>query len=270
MDDAEARAILRQHGEQPPTRGTLGQSWRARADELTASNGADPGDDYDQGVTADDFVSTAADPPEPGTDQLERPRAPGRPEQPPRRRARKPRRGLGDRLRDAAAPKPGKAGKHHPRISTAPLIGELWAGMGSLAMNWSAPAGRTFIMQSPVAGDVLDDVVKDTALDPVAQFLARIEDRGKTVAAMVLPPVVIGLLEQAETMPEPERTRRLQFLEPIAIRSLMLWDRVTADKMAEAIERAQLERPRMEKAARLLAMSRGEAVPEPEPEQAGV
>jgi hypothetical protein len=271
MDDAEARAILRDHGEQPPKRGQLGQSWRARADELLASNGAEPGDDYDQGVTAGDFVATAADPPEPGAAEppdRPRPRPPGRAEQPPRRRGWRPRRGLADRLRDAATPKPDKPRKRHSRISTAPLIGELWAGMGSLSMSWSAPVGRTFILQSPVAGDVLDDVVKGTAVDPVAQFLARIEDRGKTVAALVLPPVLVAMMEQAETLPEPERTRRLQFLEPLAIRAFMLWDRVSVDKMQQAIERAQLEQPRMEQAVRLLAMIRGEAVPEPEPEPA--
>jgi hypothetical protein len=272
MDDAEARAILREHGEQPPKRGQLGHSWRARADELAASNGAEPGDDYGQGVSPADFVSTAADPPEPGAAELPdrpRPRPPGRPEQPPRRRQRKPRRGLADRLRDAAAPKPGKPRKHHPRLSTAPLIGELWAGMGSLTINWSAPVGRTFIMQSPVAGDVLDDTVKGTALDPALQWAARVEDKAKTVGALVLPPVIITMLEQAETLPEPARTQRLRFLEPLAIRSFMLWDRVSADKMEQAIERAQLEKPRMEQAIRLLAMIRGETVPEPaEPEPA--
>jgi len=275
MDDAEARAILREHGEEPPKRGTLGTSWRERAQELAdfgpqpSGNGAEPADDYDQGVTADDFggVSTAADPPDvpaaaAAAEQLE---------QPPRR-PRRPHRSIADRVRAAGArPKPGKPRKRHPRISTAPLIGEMWAGMGSLAMNWSAPVGRTFILQSPVAGDVLDDVVKGTAIDPAAQFLARIEDRGKTVAALVLPPVLVAMLEQAETLPEPERTRRVQFLEPLTIRAFMLWDRVSVDKMQRAIERAQLEQPRMEQAVRLLAMIRGEAVPEPaEPEPAGV
>ena len=46
MDDAEARAILRQGGEQPPARGKLGADWMERAAELAASatgqNGAEP------------------------------------------------------------------------------------------------------------------------------------------------------------------------------------------------------------------------------------
>jgi len=72
MDDAEARAILRQGGEQPPARGKLGADWMERAAELAASatgqNGAEPGepgDDYDQGVSAADFdgVSVADEPP---------------------------------------------------------------------------------------------------------------------------------------------------------------------------------------------------------------
>ena len=72
MDDAEARAVLRQGGEQPPARGKLGADWMERAAELAASatgqNGAEPGepgDDYDQGVSAADFdeVSVADEPP---------------------------------------------------------------------------------------------------------------------------------------------------------------------------------------------------------------
>jgi len=89
MDDAEARAVLRQGGEQPPARGKLGADWMERAAELAASatgqNGAEPGepgDDYDQGVSAADFdeVSVADEPPSsPAAGQVEprpRPRPP--------------------------------------------------------------------------------------------------------------------------------------------------------------------------------------------------
>jgi len=91
MDDAEARAVLRQGGEQPPARGKLGADWMERAAELAASatgqNGAEPGepgDDYDQGVSAADFdeVSVADEPPSSP--------AAGQVEQPPRRPSRWP------------------------------------------------------------------------------------------------------------------------------------------------------------------------------------
>jgi hypothetical protein len=73
MDDAEARAILREHGEEPPARGKLGADWTGRA-ETYREGAAPPGDDYDEGVTADDFTTVAGDPPDPAPVAERKPR----------------------------------------------------------------------------------------------------------------------------------------------------------------------------------------------------
>ncbi len=47
------------------------------------------------------------------------------------------------------------------------------------------PLQRTLRMQAPVAGDLLDDVVRDTIVDPLLQPLARLASQGKAVQALV-------------------------------------------------------------------------------------
>jgi hypothetical protein len=259
MDDAEARAILREHGEEPPKRGTLGTSWRERAEELTARgpglNGEEPGDDYGQGVTAADFedVSTAADPPDTSAaaaaaEQLE---------QPPRR-SRRPRKSLADRVRDVGSPgrgKPkGKAKKHHPRVRVDRLISRGWDLLGGLAGQIDPPLGRCLQMQSPVAGLILEDVVKGTFADRALQPIARAEDKAEKVAALVGPPLFVAGLEAAQRLPEVQRKAREAILWPLLVESIVLSERVAGAYADEVIARAEQDGPARERATRLAGM----------------
>lgn len=239
MDDDEARAILREHGEEPPARGKLGSQWRLRAEELR--QGPPPGEDtYDGGVTADDFagVTVAADPPLP---------AEARP-----RKTRRPGPSLTARLRKAGQ---GKAkGKRHPRVPVDSLISSAWAAMGGLAMNVDPPLGRCLVMQAPVSGLILEDLVRGTAVDRVLQPVARAEEKAQKALALFAPPALVAALEAAQALPEPQRRAREAILLPLLERSMVLWVRIAGDKIDQQIARAAEEEPAREKARELMAM----------------
>jgi len=256
MDDAEARAVLRQGGEQPPARGKLGADWMERAAELAASatgqNGAEPGepgDDYDQGVSAADFdeVSVADEPPSsPAAGQVEQP-----PRRPSRGRGRG-RRSLADRVRAASSSGKGKAKpKHHPRVRVDGLISRGWEFLGSAAMRVDPPLGRCLAMQAPVAGLVLEDVVKGTFVDRGLQPIARAEDKAEKVASIVLPPLIVAGLEMAQRLPEPQRKAREAILWPLLVESLVLGERVAGSYADEVIARAERDGPARERATRV-------------------
>jgi len=257
MDDAEARAILRQGGEQPPARGKLGADWMERAAELAASatgqNGAEPGepgDDYDQGVSAADFdgVSVADEPPSgPAAGQVEQP-----PRRPSRGRGRG-RRSLADRIRQSSSGTgKGKAKpKHHPRVRVDGLISRGWEFLGSAAMRVDPPLGRCLAMQAPVAGLVLEDVVKGTFVDRGLQPIARAEDKAEKVASIVLPPLIVAGLEMAQRLPEPQRKAREAILWPLLVESLVLGERVAGSYADEVIARAERDGPARERATRV-------------------
>src|SRR6516162_1807621 len=256
MDDAEARAVLRQGGEQPPARGKLGADWMERAAELAASatgqNGAEPGepgDDYDQGVSAADFdeVSVADEPPSsPAAGQVEQP-----PRRPSRGRGRG-RRSLADRVRAASSSGKGKAKpKHHPRVRVDGLISRGWEFLGSAAMRVDPPLGRCLAMQAPVAGLVLEGVVKGTFVDRGLQPIARAEDKAEKVASIVLPPLIVAGLEMAQRLPEPQRKAREAILWPLLVESLVLGERVAGSYADEVIARAERDGPARERATRV-------------------
>lgn len=256
MDDAEARAILREHGEEPPIRGRLNDDWRSRAEAFRADA---PEADYDGGVSDADFTDT--------TEAAEPPALPA--ERKPRK-VTKARTSLRDRFTKAAT---GKPKVKHKRMSLAPVIGEFWGLMGSLAGRVDVPLGRCLQMQSPVAGEILEDVVKGTIVDTALQPIARAEDKAKAVGALVLPPLVVVAIEHAQTLPEDQMKMRMAFLEPVLVQSLMMWERVAGDKLEAMAARVEAEAPSRERAentARLIFAMAAPATPQPEPETVDV
>lgn len=261
MDDAERRAILREQGEEPPKKGKLGPDWVARADEIKAKITGAPA--YDGGVTDADFAdTTAAAEPEP---------APVLPAERKPRAIRTPAPSLRERFTrkpKAGAKKSTTAKKKLPRLSLAPLIGEVWGVMGGLAGRVDVPLGRCLQMQAPVAGEILEDVVRGTIVDTALQPVARAEDKAKAVGALVLPPALVVFIEHAQTLPDDQRKMREAFAWPMLVQSLMMYERIAGDKMAQMAERIELDAGAMERAenaARLIfAMAAPAAAPEPE------
>jgi hypothetical protein len=258
MDDAEARAILREHDEDPPKRGKLGDHWHTLAEGYQQATPPD----YDGGVTDADFgEETEAEPP-PELETVA-------PERPPRR-VRSSRPPLRERLK--AKDGKGKAKVKHKRISVAPVISEAWLFMGGAAQRIDVPLGRCLQMQSPVAGEIMEDIVKGTAGDRILQPFARAEDKARAVAALLLPPALVVALEQAQMLDEDRRKQREAILYPMLIQSMMLWERVAAGKMETMMARAEADAPARERAEQMARLIFGvtATAPESQPETVGV
>lgn len=242
MDDSEARAILREHGEEPPAKGKLGPQWRVRAEELRQGPdpfGPVPADTYDGGVTADDFtdVTEASAPPLPAE-----------------RKPRKVRRAGPSTAGWFRKAGQGKAKKRHPRVPVDSLISSAWAAMGGLAMNVDPPLGRCLVMQARVAGLILEDLVRGTAVDRALQPVARAEEKAEKALALFAPPAIVAALEAAQNLPEPQRRAREAILIPLLRRSMVLWVKIAGDKIDQQLQRAAEEGPAQAKADELLAM----------------
>jgi hypothetical protein len=135
------------------------------------------------------------------------------------------------------------AGKKKPRVSTESLLGAVWRG-GAKLLTPLPPLQRTLRMQAPVAGMLLDDVVKGTIVDPLLQPLARLADQGKTVQALAGPPVFVGAIMAHQmrcAQAEVELNPLFMAVATEGLRSsLMAWMDVAGPKFDEAMEREEL------------------------------
>lgn len=87
------------------------------------------------------------------------------------------------------------AKKTFPRVSVEDILGTVWSGIGSLMSRPSPPVGYMMKLEAPVAGLILEDVVKGTVVDRVLQPVARNGDRAKSLGALVGPPFLVLTLQ---------------------------------------------------------------------------
>jgi hypothetical protein len=123
------------------------------------------------------------------------------------------------------------------RQSTAPLFEFVWgqAGQGLMMTGVDVPVGRVLTLQAPMVGDVLDEAIKGTAVDKIIQPFVRQGDRAKLIAAVVLPPLCVGLIERNPELAEP--------LAPVlrAVMMPMLVELAASLKKAKAQEQKMVE-----------------------------
>lgn len=141
-----------------------------------------------------------------------------------------------------------KTGGHNrrkpPRVSTENLLGAVWRG-GAKLLTPLPPLQRTLRMQAPVAGMLLDDVVKDTFIDPVLQPLARIAAQGKQVQALVGPPffvtAIMAHMAQRAALDPPQNPHPVfMAIATEGLRtSLMAWMDVAGPMFEIALKREQ-------------------------------
>ena len=140
--------------------------------------------------------------------------------------------------------KPAGKGKKPPRVSTEDLLGALWRG-GAKLLTPVPPLQRTLRMQAPVAGMLLDDVVKDTVVDPLLQPLARLAASGRTVQALVGPPAFVTAImahqaQRAALDPPQDPNPLFMAIAVEGLRSsLMAWMDVAGPKFDIALAREQ-------------------------------
>lgn len=152
-----------------------------------------------------------------------------------------PARGWGARLgfaRDRKAKPKAKV----PRVSTDEIIGGAWRILARVAAP-VPPLQRTLKVQAPVAGMLLDDSVKGTALDPVLQVVARAQQKGKAVAALLGPPMIVTMLtlhiQKAAIAGQPPSPAVIGFGTEALRESLMIWMDVAGPKFEAAMKREQ-------------------------------
>lgn len=232
---AERRAWLAEHRPDldVPQRGRLGPALEEAWAEGNAS--------LDGGITAEDFPD-GLDPAErePET-PLEAERAPGTPRS--RRRAQSPR----ARVRSLFGPSEPKDAKKTrarkkgpPRIPVDHLVTRVWEGLARVVQPLSLPVSRCLQVQSPVAGMILEDVVRDTIVDRALQPVARFEEKGEKVLALAAPPVLVAALEQTAALeatgvitPQQAMMRRA-LIVPMLREALRIWLVVAGPKVEEA------------------------------------
>jgi hypothetical protein len=166
------------------------------------------GDDYDQGVTEADFI-TADDPPGPPAKL-----APAEPvghadERRPRAVAstRKPRKSFRERVWGGEGTKPKRPATKHKRVSLRGLAEDAFL---DAAWTFQAlpPIEKILYLQAPLAGVIIEDTVRGTALDGVAQVAARADQKFKSVESLTAVLWVTGIMlrgrrdESGEYSPE--------------------------------------------------------------------
>lgn len=196
----------------PEIRGGRGRLAADLVSEYEQAHGP-PADDYGPGTSPADFLE--ADDPGPPADAPGGPQGDAEPPGladglPPAQAEERPRRPRAARPRLPWARRPGTQGrarppkrerKRWPRVSVAPLIEDAYADMA-----WAAaaipPLQRLLYAQAPVAGVILDPVVKDTVADRVLlQPAARNYERMKVGMALVGTPA--ALFTVLATAPQP-------------------------------------------------------------------
>jgi hypothetical protein len=127
-----------------------------------------------------------------------------------------------DRVKKSPTKKPSIR-KHHSRQSVEKVIGWGWSMLGNMLENVNPPMGRVMEMQGPVAGELLEGVVKDTVIDRVLQPLARAGERGEILFALAGPPLLIGAISA--------RPQMAPLLVPPLREALMSWMRVAGPSL---------------------------------------
>ena len=93
---------------------------------------------------------------------------------------------------------PGKApAKRLPRVSAADVLGFAYSGLGYVAARSprGVPTARSMDLMAPVAGEILDDVLKGTFIDRIMlQPVARNSEKAQKIAALTAFPALVSLV----------------------------------------------------------------------------
>lgn len=121
-----------------------------------------------------------------------------------------------------------KPANRRPRSSVEGLISSVW-GIAARVVTGVAPSlypvANVLALQSPVAGKILEDTVKNTAVDGLLQPFARLANGSQVGLALLGPPILVGI---ASARPDSQ-----PFVEPLLREALKAWLVVAGPKMIE-------------------------------------
>jgi len=91
-----------------------------------------------------------------------------------------------------------KAKRSGPRTSASQLIALAWGGVGmALERSGTDPGvGRVLQFEAPLAGERIDQLIKDTWLDTLVQPFIKEADKLEGLGALIMFPVLIGAYER--------------------------------------------------------------------------
>jgi hypothetical protein len=220
---ADKRAWLRDQGHDVPAQGKLPATLLA---EYDAAHGTMPDlevPDYDQGVTEADFPSEPLPADPPAEESKPRRVPPKRGQRGEQLRARM----WGSKIKGST----GKKKAPKKRVPLDRLIGRGWQILARLAAPIDLPVARVLDMQAPVAGILLEPIVKETIVDTLLQPIARLEEGGEAVFALAGPPLLVGLLHR-----HPEASA---ILIPALEEAFTVWCEVAGPAVAQAREKRE-------------------------------
>lgn len=130
-----------------------------------------------------------------------------------------------------------------PRVSIENIVAQAW-GIGALMMNHpqvdqkgnitgmgTVPLARVLDAQAPVAGIVVNDIARGTAIDAVLQPLARAGAKGEKLFGLIGPPLIVGAICNKPEL-YPVLRQPLKF-------SLISWITISEPAMRKAEKRAK-------------------------------
>jgi hypothetical protein len=133
-------------------------------------------------------------------------------------------------------------------------LGEaLFDGMARATRAVDPPLSRTFALEAPIAGPMIEDALAGTPVDKVLQPLARAQAKSRILLALFGMPLGIIGLEQAQTLPERQRLVREAMILPMLRECAVMWVEFAGDKLKEKAERDAARGPLYEEADELLA-----------------
>lgn len=134
-----------------------------------------------------------------------------------------------ERVKTPTKRAPARPKTPKPRKPVENLIATAWRIGAQLAAPINIPVARTLDMQAPVAGMILEDVVKDTMIDKILQPLARIEGGGETAFALVGPPLLVATITS--------RPQMAPMLIPVLRQALYSWMELAGPHIKKVQER---------------------------------
>lgn len=129
-----------------------------------------------------------------------------------------------------ASPRVPKPRAHHRRVPVDGLFSMAWGAIGKLVSNPATlPVGRCMQLQAPAAGMVLDDALRGSLVDRLAQPLARASKRGEAVFGVIGPPILVAVVCQ--------RPELYDVVKPMLVEALKSWVLLAGPKIRKARER---------------------------------
>lgn len=126
----------------------------------------------------------------------------------------------------------------HSRVPVTDMIEEAWEQIA-----WAAapilPLNRILSVQSPFAGVILEETVRDTFLDGLLQPVARTEKAGRALTGLLGPPAIVMVMLQAD--PDSQRYAWLKGMLRFSLLSLAKACDLNAE---EAVARAEQNKDR--------------------------